>query len=236
MHMYGIRRVSVVIHLTPAGVAANPAYRKWASALPGLQILPCALATPAHPGTGLGFGASARTVAKLNLVSPQLFPLPACCRPAIITGPAEEPLTAVPSRVESTLSTCAVTAEPAVVHEPTEAIPTAAFESVTAAVPAVILASPPVSNGRADQQPAVEQKGKDGLLMATMLLSVECAAGGETRVSDTACPPPLDTGELLSIPFTPIIAYISAAELAGRISSMNKPRVRLNWQDLLSSN
>ena len=68
-----------MIHLTPPGVAASEKYRAWAAQLPGPQILPCALASARRPGTGLGFQASARTLAKLNLVSPQLFPLPAWC-------------------------------------------------------------------------------------------------------------------------------------------------------------
>ena len=232
MHVYGIRRVAAVIHLTPAGVAANPAYRKWASALPGLQILPCALATPGHPGTGLGFGASARTVAKLNLVSQQLFPLPACCQPANFAAPAEDLSVPVSSGVEVTHFPCTVNTGLSVVGDPTEASPAAAVEFVTAAVPAVITASPPVSYGGADQQAAVQQKGKDVLLMATMLLSVECAAGGETKVSHTACPPPLDTGERLIIPLTPIIASTLAAELVCRKLHVEKSQVHLNWQDL----
>ena len=69
-----------VLHLTSPGVAAGRSYQRWAANLPGQQLLGAAEAGPERPGQGLGFHASARTLAKLHAVSPQLFPLPACCK------------------------------------------------------------------------------------------------------------------------------------------------------------
>ena len=67
------------MHLTSPAIAASGAYRRWAAGLPGRQVLCGSEASPARPGAGLGFHASAHTLAKLHAVSPQLFPLPASC-------------------------------------------------------------------------------------------------------------------------------------------------------------
>ncbi len=70
-----------MVHLTAPVLAASVAYQRWAASLPGHCILVDAGAGPGRPGTGLGFHASARTLAKLHAVSPRLFPLPAHCHP-----------------------------------------------------------------------------------------------------------------------------------------------------------
>ena len=68
-----------MVHLTSPVIAASSAYQRWAAGLPGQQVLCGPEASPRRPGAGLGFHASARTLAKLHTVSPQLFPLPAFC-------------------------------------------------------------------------------------------------------------------------------------------------------------
>lgn len=62
-------RVSQVVHLVPPELAASAAYRRWAASLPGQQLHP--------PNTASsGFAAATRMLAKLNLVSSRVFPLP----------------------------------------------------------------------------------------------------------------------------------------------------------------
>lgn len=66
-------RVAGVLHLTTYTISSTPAYRQWAETLPGFQVM---LANPALTPSDLAYQSSAKHVARLNLVSPVVFPLP----------------------------------------------------------------------------------------------------------------------------------------------------------------
>lgn len=82
-------RVAGVLHLTAGTISSTPAYRQWAETLPGYQLL---MSNPGLTPSDLAYQASAKTVARLNLVSPVFFPLPYVFRDPPTT---EQP---VPSR------------------------------------------------------------------------------------------------------------------------------------------
>jgi len=100
--------VAGVLHLTSPAIAASSAYQRWAASLPGQQVLCGPEASPNRPGAGLGFHASARTLAKLHAISPQLFPLPAFCS---LRGPSF-------NGADATQSSDPVTGMDAAAHEP----------------------------------------------------------------------------------------------------------------------
>ncbi len=83
-----------MVHLTSPAIAASGAYQRWAASLPGQQVLGGPEASPSRPGAGLGFQASACTLAKLHAISPQLFPLPAFCS---VRGPSPNGVDAIQS-------------------------------------------------------------------------------------------------------------------------------------------
>ncbi|EIE26920.1 hypothetical protein COCSUDRAFT_59422 [Coccomyxa subellipsoidea C-169] len=71
------------LHLSTAAAVRTSAYGDWAKHLPGQQIFAC----DAKSGDGpeLGYIASARNLAKLNVISPAVYPLPAA-----MTAPSGE--------------------------------------------------------------------------------------------------------------------------------------------------
>eukprot|EP00873_Tetraselmis_striata_P001973 jgi/Tetstr1/422237/TSEL_013089.t1 len=77
-------RLAAVFHLAEPRVAGTREYRRWAERLPGQQVMHWhAPGTCKHEGgstealaMGIGHSASARTLARLNVISWALFPLP----------------------------------------------------------------------------------------------------------------------------------------------------------------
>ena len=166
------RRVAGTVHLTSPRLAASAAYQRWAAGLPGHCILAAgAEAGPGRPGTGLGFHASARTLAKLHAVSPRLFPLPArcrSCRSAAGTSTANESMAAVGCG-SSPIEEAAVERLPDVDRAAEQHVQTGSA-----------VAGPRLRIAEAH--------------IARLLLSLEGGAGRSATVSDTACPADLDAG------------------------------------------
>ena len=159
-----------MVHLTPPGLAASGAYRRWAAGLPGQCILAGAEACPRRPGTGLGFHASARTLAKLHAVSPRLFPLPAYCQPRC---PAPDSPSAKASRKEvngSSASVSEAAERPSLVDEAAERCQ-------------------PTGSAEAGLETRVPEPRT-----ARLLLRLEGSVGRGATVSDAACPADLDAG------------------------------------------
>lgn len=182
------------MHLTSPGAASSPGYLKWAAQLPGPQIMPCALASAERPGAGLGFQASARTLAKLNLVSPQLFPLPACCQPAHRDPPADGGLGSDPDAeslnpgspvAEHTASVASATAAPDATMVATDVPPAespTAAEAVHGKLPAADAADAAADGLLSDSPAAAEvpaEKMADAAAAAEGMLSDSPAAVAE---------------------------------------------------------
>eukprot|EP00884_Botryococcus_braunii_P016938 jgi/Botrbrau1/3928/Bobra.0365s0004.1 len=66
-------RVAAVLHLTPQTLSSTEAYRQWTESLPGRQVL---LTNPSPAPADLAYRACAKTLIKLNRISPVVFPLP----------------------------------------------------------------------------------------------------------------------------------------------------------------
>ncbi|CAL5221692.1 g3928 [Coccomyxa viridis] len=62
------------LHLTDVSGSSLSHYQAWAQSLPGMQVL--FNSSPDSPADGLGYLAAARSLIRLNTISPALFPLP----------------------------------------------------------------------------------------------------------------------------------------------------------------